>query len=161
MSGLAERWPEEAHLSLRLATMNASVDRPDAAARYVRRAIDLAPDDFLVRLRAVDMLRDADPEEARDMLEQCRRRLKEDADLRVFQPDLDPMEALLVYDEDDPAPAIVLFEAAFKAEPDGVGIGADLALAYATVDRTSDALDVVAKALEHRRDDERLLKVQR
>ena len=46
------------------------------------------------------------------------------------------------------------------ADPDGVGIGADLAIALAETERSDDALAVVERALEHRPGDERLIELR-
>jgi|GraSoiStandDraft_4_1057263.scaffolds.fasta_scaffold3001363_2 hypothetical protein len=48
-----------------------------------------------------------------------------------------------------------------STEPDSPGFGADLALTYAELGRYDQALDVVARALEHRPSDDHLLNVQR
>ena len=162
MQVLADRFPGEAPLHLWLSSMTVTVGRFDDAAAHADRALAAAPDDPIVLFRAASVLRWSDTARARALLEASERGLAPDSLLAdVLRPDFDHLNGLIAHDEGRLEVAVGHFERAFRAEPDGLGHGADLAVAYLEAGRHRDALDVIARALEHYPGGERLLELQR
>lgn len=162
MHGLAERWPDDPDPHLWLAAMETALERFEVAATHARVALVAAPDDPVVALRSVSTIRRVDVAAARELLEASKVGLQSRGSLRdAFRPDVDHADGLLACDEGRIDAGIAHFEAAFATEPDGVGYGADLALAYLHVGRNRNALDVIAKALEHQPGNQRLLELER
>ena len=162
MHGLAERWPAAPDLQLWLAAMETTLERFEVAATHARVALAPAPDDPVVALRSVSIIRRVDVAAARELLEASKLGLQGPGSLHeAFRPEIEYADGLLACDEGRIDAGIAHLEAAFAAEPDGVGYGADLALAYLVVGRKRNALDVIAKALEHQPENERLLELER
>jgi tetratricopeptide (TPR) repeat protein len=162
VSAVIRRFPGEPEPHLRLAPMLAVRGAIVEAAEHAAAAAEGAWDDPNSLFRAASCARYGDPEASRRYLtrmEQLLMRQGTEAGF-PFRADVWHLEGLLAYEGGAPHVAVERFEAAFEAEPDGVGVGADLALIYAELGRYSEALDVVARALEHRPGDERLVHVQ-
>jgi tetratricopeptide (TPR) repeat protein len=78
----------------------------------------------------------------------------------AFHSELAHLEGLLAIDEGHEDASVPFLERAFELEPGDVGIAADLALTYNKRGQVEQALNVLARGLEHRPGDERILKVQ-
>lgn len=82
------------------------------------------------------------------------------SDSFVFVADLAHLEGLLAIAEDHEELSIPFLERAFELDAAGVGIAADLALAYNRSGQVEQALNVLARGLEHRPEGERILDTQ-
>ena len=67
------------------------------------------------------------------------------------------LKGLLAWSEGERETGVELLARAFAADPGGLGVGADLALALAELGRSEDAATVVERALDARPGDARLL----
>ena len=163
MQGLADRFPDDAGIHLWLASMYMTLENFEQMAVHVQHALDAEPDDPIVMFRAACRIRWSDTGRARVLLEDSKRGIAASSDLRggAFRPDFDHLEGLIAHDEGNVEEAVRHLERAFRDEPNGIGHGADLAVAYLEQDRPRDALDVIARALEHHPGDGRLLRLQR
>ena len=160
--GLVERFPREPELLISLSANAVVRDEYTEAAAYARRVAESAGDDPEALFRAAWFIRWADAGSSRKYLEQVKAMLatSRSSDSFVFVADLAHLEGLLAIAEDHEELSIPFLERAFELDAAGVGIAADLALAYNRSGQVEQALNLLARGLEHRPEDERILDTQ-
>jgi len=156
---LVEQHPDSPDAHLYLAPMLVVLGRYAEAAEHARLAAERAWNDPFILVRAATTAWHGDAAAAKVYLGRVDE-LTSWAPTFSLRSDVWHLKGLIAWNDGDRDAALELLEHAFEAEPDGVGIGADLALGYAEQERFDDARAAVGRALEHRPGDERLLGIQ-
>jgi Flp pilus assembly protein TadD len=156
------RLPDDPEVHLRLASLAATRGKVEVAARHARCAVEVGPDDPNLLVRAASPMRWHDHDGARECVDRAARLTAgvDDPERFPLRWGLIHLDGVLTFDAGDHGLGIALLERAFGAEPESVGFGDDLAQAYLVVGRISDARATITEALEHRPDDERLLRLR-
>lgn len=152
--------PESAEAHLLLAPMLVALGRFEEAAAHAREGAERAWNDPYGLVRAATTAWHGDPAAAKVYLGRVDE-LTGWAPSFALEGEVLHLKALLAWTEGAREPALELFARAFEVDPGGLGVGADYALALAESGREDDARTVVARALEARPGDERLLALQR
>jgi tetratricopeptide (TPR) repeat protein len=131
-------------------------------ARAAERAI-LSRPNAATFFRAAGLIRWSDRHRARQCLDEAKRLIKaDDAGNRfLYVPELLALEGGMMFEDGETAQGLALLERAFDLAPASTGMAADLADAYAFLDRKEDARSVVDTALKDQRRDPRLLALSR
>jgi tetratricopeptide (TPR) repeat protein len=157
-----DRMPDEAEVHLWLAPMAVVREAFDKAAFHAHRAAQLCGDDPYMLFRAASSVRWHDLAAARAYLDRAKVLIPAWRQRYAwpFDHDVDHLEGILLFNEGEPESALAHLRRAFDAAPGEIGNGDDLAEILLRLDRPGDALDVTARALEHRPSDARLLDLQ-
>ena len=154
LRAVVARAPDAPDAHLVLASLLVGLDEFDDAAEHARLAAERAWNDPFMLVRAASAAWHADPAAAQVYLGRVDE-LTGWAPHFALQTEAWHLKGLLAWNAGDREAALAWLERAFAADPATLGLGADLALAYAQCGR--DATEVITRALEHRPGDERLL----
>ncbi len=155
LRALVERHPESAEAHLSLAPMLVVLGRFDEAAECARLGAERAWNDPYLLVRAATTAWHGDPAAAKVYLGRVDE-LTGWAPSFALEGEVWHLKGLLAWGDGAREAARAWLEQAFEADPGGLGVGADLALALAECGREEDAAIVIARALESRPGDERL-----
>ena len=156
LRGLVEQHPQSAEAQLSLAPMLVALGRFEEAAECARLGAERAWNDPYLLVRAATTAWHGDPAAAKVYLGRVDE-LTGWAPSFALEGEVWHLKALLAWSEGARATALERFTQAFEADPGGLGVGADLALALAESGRGEEAAAVVERALEARPGDTRLL----
>ncbi|MDA0172674.1 tetratricopeptide repeat protein [Solirubrobacter taibaiensis] len=156
LRGLVEQHPESAEAHLSLAPMLVALGRFDEAAECARLGAERAWNDPYLLVRAATTAWHGDPAAATVYLGRIDE-LTGWAPSFALEGEVWHLKGLLAWSEGERETGAALLARAFAADPGGLGVGADLALALAELGRSEDAAAVVERALDARPGDARLL----
>jgi Flp pilus assembly protein TadD len=155
LRALVEQHPESAEAHLLLAPMLVTLGRYEEAAAHARLAAERAWNDPYALVRAATTAWHGDPAAAKVYLSRVDE-LTGWADRFALQTEVWHLKGLLAWGDGEREAAIDWLAQAFAADPAGLGVGADLALALGGLGREADAAAVLEQALEARPGDARL-----